>query len=245
MSERRERWRTWIDGPIRTNVLKMFLQRDAYMKVTGMLAANKSLPDSYWWEFMVDTYITTQAMAVRRQADEDRRVASLRRIMIELETRPQLLSREYWTGLWRDDPEDSEWTQREAERSWAKQYAGSTGDYIDPAIPAADMETLTSATSKVNRFVNRHIAHSQSTIHQPDPREPAHVDAASPDTTLSAKEVHEVVDVIGDLFKKYYNLFTASSYVFLVPVIQHDWLAAFRVPWMAAGYKGPDDLRPG
>jgi len=37
-----------------------------------------------------------------------------------------------------------------------------------------------------------------------------------------------------------YNLLTASFYVQLEPVIQHDWLAAFRVPWMAAGYTGDD-----
>lgn len=218
----------------------MHLQRDAYMKVTGILAANPTLPDSYWWEFMVDTYITTQAMAVRRQADVDKRVASLIRIMLELKTRPQLITREYWIGLWRDDPDDARWIKQEAERGWATQYAGSTGDYLDPAIPAEDYETLTSAASKVNRFVNRHIAHSQSTIHQPNRNQPPDVDAASPDTTLSAKEVHDVIDVIGDLFKKYYNLLTASSYVFLVPVIQHDWLAAFRVPWMPPSYT-PDD----
>ena len=49
------------------------------------------------------------------------------------------------------------------------------------------------------------------------------------------------IDVIGDLFAKYYNLLTASSYAFLVPVIQHNWLAAFEVPWMPEGYTFPRD----
>jgi hypothetical protein len=151
-----------------------------------------------------------------------------------------LITREYWIGQWHDDPNDAEWIQREAEHGWASRYAGSTGDYLDPAIPEADYDTLTSAASKVNVFVNHHIAHSQSTIHQPDRKQPADADTASPDATLSAKEVHEVIDVIGNLFKKYYNLLTASSYVFLVPVIQNVWLAAFRVPWMPADYM-PDD----
>lgn len=38
----------------------MRLQCDCYMKMTRSLAANKALPDSYWWEFVVETYITTQ-----------------------------------------------------------------------------------------------------------------------------------------------------------------------------------------
>jgi hypothetical protein len=105
MSERRERWRAWIADPIRKNVLTMHLQRDAYKKVTGILAADTALPDSYGWEFMVGTYITTQTMAVRRQADVDKRVASLVRIMLELKTRPQLITREYWISQWRDDPQ--------------------------------------------------------------------------------------------------------------------------------------------
>ena len=57
---------------------------------------------------------------------------------------------------------------------------------------------------------------------------------------MSAREVHEVVDLIGEQFTKYYNLLTASTYVLLVPVIQHDWLAAFRVPWMPPGYTPQD-----
>ena len=61
-----------------------------------------------------------------------------------------------------------------------------------------------------------------------------------PKATLSAREVHEVVDLIGEQFTKYYNLLTASTYVLLVPVIQHDWLAAFRVPWMPPGYTPQD-----
>jgi hypothetical protein len=56
----------------------MHLQRDAYMKVSRSLSTNETLPESYWREFMFDTYITTQAMAVRRQADIDKRVARTR-----------------------------------------------------------------------------------------------------------------------------------------------------------------------
>lgn len=65
MSERLKRWRKWIDGPIQGSVLRMHLQRDSYMTVSRMLSANEALPESYWWEFMTDTYITTAAMAVR------------------------------------------------------------------------------------------------------------------------------------------------------------------------------------
>ena len=50
--------------------------------------------------------------------------------------------------------------------------------------------------------------------------------------TLTLKDVHDAIDVIRDLFKRYYNLLTASSYGSLVPLIQHNWKAVFREPWL-------------
>jgi hypothetical protein len=37
------------------------------------------------------------------------------------------------------------------------------------------------------------------------------------------------------MFQKYTLLLTNSSYAFLVPAFQYDWLAIFREPWI----KGP------
>lgn len=238
--QRIDRWNAWIDGKIKDNVLTMHLQRDAYMKVSRILESNRDLPDSYWWELMVETYITTQAMAVRRQADRDRRVASLARLIMQVRDKPSAITREYWIGQWRDDPDDGPWIAREAERGWAEQYAGDVGDHLDPAIPTADYDRLQTESAKVTRFVNEHVAHSHDALRRSDAKHAAQVENVSADAALSAKEVHEVVDVIGELFKKYFNLLTASSYAFLVPVLQHDWLAAFRVPWMKPGTE-PDD----
>jgi len=52
---------------------------------------------------------------------------------------------------------------------------------------------------------------------------------------LTLEDVHDAIDVIGHLFSKYSNVLTASSWVFLVPAIQTDWLALFREPWVRPG----------
>jgi hypothetical protein len=67
--QRIETWTEWINGTINNNVLTMHVQRATWREVVEILQANSQLPDSYWWEFMRDTYATTQASAVRRQAD--------------------------------------------------------------------------------------------------------------------------------------------------------------------------------
>ena len=66
-----EKWTRWIDGPIKDDVIGMHDDRATWRHVGDMLAANPALPDSHWWEFMRDTYATTQAVAVRRQAVPD------------------------------------------------------------------------------------------------------------------------------------------------------------------------------
>jgi hypothetical protein len=76
------------------------------------------------------------------------------------------------------------------------------------------------AAASVKDYVDRHVAHSE---------DPGPVPAQ---TTLTLSEVHSAIDVIGDLFRRYYSLFTAASMLELEPIIQHDWLAPFREPWI-------------
>ncbi len=76
-AQRIAKWKRWIDGPIKNDMFSMHLQRDCWLKVGKMLSQNaERLPESYWWQLMFDTYSTTQAVAVRRQADTHSDVAS-------------------------------------------------------------------------------------------------------------------------------------------------------------------------
>jgi hypothetical protein len=204
---------------MKDEILSMHLQRDTWRKVQEIVEENGQLPDSYWWEFMRDTYGITQAVAVRRQADTHRDVTSLGKLVSEIADDPKRITREFWLDLWNPDEGPDELFARNA---WAKQWGGEVGDHLDPAIPAADVQALDAASAKVTRYVNKHLAHSD--------RNP--VPASELPTLL---EVHEAIDTIGHLYKKYYNLLTAASWVFLVPAMQHDWKAVFREPWIRPG----------
>jgi hypothetical protein len=57
---------------------------------------------------MLDTYMTTQAVAIRRQAATRRDVASLRRLLHELSRDSDRVTRDFWLGLW--DRADVRWT---------------------------------------------------------------------------------------------------------------------------------------
>lgn len=217
--QRITKWTSWIEGAIKSEVVTMHFQRATWRQYQEILDDNGTLPDSYWWGFMRDIYGITQAVAVRRLADEHKDAQSLGKLVAEIASDPERITQEFWLGLWSN-------TDRlaimDAENAWRKQYGGTVDRYLDPVIPQADLQTLRDESEKVKDYVDRHLAHMDR---QPLP--------ASDLPTLD--EVHDAVDVIGELFSKYSNLFTAGSWAFLEPVVQYDWKAVFRVPWMKPG----------
>jgi hypothetical protein len=111
-----------------------------------------------------------------------------------------------------------------AERQWAEHFGRSVGDHLDPAIPTNDAERLQSAAYQVRHYVNKHVAHADE------------VESSQPNVTLQVSDVHEAIDMIGTLFRRYSSQLTCGSYTTLVPVFQDDWLAAFRVLWMGRDF---------
>jgi hypothetical protein len=216
--QRIEKWTRWIDGTIKNNVLTMHLHRHAWRELASILEQNPGLPESYWWEFMLDTYATTQAAAVRRQADAHTDAASLRNLVEQVRDDAHRLTPEWWIGLWGED--DDAFGRVIAARQWEENFGGEVVRHLDPAMPSADLERLTNASASIKDYVDRHIAHAQS----------AAVPAA---VTLKVADLHAAIDVIGEVYQRYYTLLTASSMLDLVPVIQHDWTAIFRRPWAA------------
>lgn len=215
-----DKWRSWLDhnGKIQNQVLVMHLHRFVWQEYARMLREHGSLPNSYWWEFARETYVASQAVAVRRQADTDPRVISLSRLLTELAKDAPRVTRAVIAGIWK--PEDA-FGERDVDRIYGE-FAGSVGVHVDPAIPLRDLESLRAGAAKVNAYVDRHLAHLDA---KPIP----------PTDLPSLDDLHDAIDVIGNLFKRYHLLFTAADMPFLVPVLQHDWLAPFRQPWIPTG----------
>lgn len=86
---------------------------------------------------MADTSVITQAVAVRRQLDTHRDVASLGKLIAEIAEEPQIITKAFWLDLW--DATDRI-DLHLAEQSWRQQFGGEVGDHLDPAIPTADLD---------------------------------------------------------------------------------------------------------
>jgi hypothetical protein len=173
------------------------------------------LPESYWWEYLQDTYVVTQAAAVRRQVDSSSEAASLGRLLTELSEDPTKITLELWWSFWGGEDEHDRWV---CEKQWGENYGGETGDYLDPALPSADLEALKLQGEKVWLYATRYIAHSDAR-------------GIPKDEMATFADLDETLDLIGKLHRRYYSLFTAAGLTQLTPEIQGDWKAVFRVPW--------------
>jgi hypothetical protein len=111
----------------------------------------------------------------------------------------------------------------EAERQWSTYFGGKVGAHLDPAIPKADEADLANAASAVKQYVDEHVAHTSA-------------DPAAPTVTLKVSDVHRAMETVDRLFRRYYSLFTCSSFTTTTPVLQEDFFAVFRQPWMRPGY---------
>jgi hypothetical protein len=217
-------WTSWIDGTIKNEFLTMHLHRHAWQEATKLVEDNAELPDSYWWEFMYETYAITQAAAIRRQVDVRRDTASLLRLLNAVQRGTSEITRAYWIDtLWKaEDRIDREM----ARRQWDEHYGGHVGDHLDPAIPKADAAAIVKAGEDVKQYVDTNIAHTSA-------------DPVVRQVTIKVADVHQAMDTLAEIFRRYYGLFTASTLATLTPILQHDFFAVFRQPWMRKEYAPP------
>jgi hypothetical protein len=213
-----ERWRTWITGPIRADVIGMHHRRSVWKRVNEIVAANQELRErpSTFWDFLGQTYAATQAIAIRRQADTRPDVASLALLIKQMRDHAQALTRDSYVSLFGQSNELM--VQRGHEGF--DQLATEDGDHLDPAIPTADLEALKDAAKRVRLYANEHIAHAAANPTVPE--------------MPTYGDLHETIDALGAICQKYTQALTASWTVQWEPVIQDDWEAIFRVAWLPA-----------
>lgn len=233
--ERIEKWKHWLEEGISGDVYSMHLQRFAWKRMHEIVDENEQLKatSSYFWDWLFDIYAKTQAGAVRRQADVNDQAASLGQLIHEITATPELLTRDWHVALWGAnegyDDDDRAYWRRAGKRYWDENLGGSVGDHIDPAVAVADLAELRAGSEKVRRYVDKHVAHFDASVIGRDPP-PAPEKSGRELPTLN--EVHDAIDLVGRLFKKYSQLFTAADIIKLTPVLQHDWEAVFRVQWL-------------
>jgi hypothetical protein len=213
--QRLQKWYHWLTAHISAEIQGMHLHREAWLGVQEILSNNDALPDSYWWEYMGDTYAITQAVAVRRMAEKNKGVISLGRLVREMSEDSARLTQEFFLTRFGPDPTTISW----ATNFWNEHFAGRVGGHLDPDIPSADFEKITAASASVKSFVDEHFAHRDQSA------QPA-------DSAPTLTDVHHALDVMAPIFQKYHGLMTGVPEPTLLPRFDHDWRVVFRQPWI-------------
>lgn len=179
-----------------------------------IVTANVTLAEtpSSWWDYHRDMYAITQAVGVRRQADVDRDVASLAKIISEMQHHGHHYTLDDFLGQWHTN--DPYLVQKATET-----FRGFSvdGQRFSPDVAKADYLQLREDAKRITDYVNEHVAHG---AHTPRSELPTMTD------------LHDAIDRLNETFLRYYGILTVRSLRQLEPVIQDDWKAIFRVPWI-------------
>jgi hypothetical protein len=218
-------WRgRWLPS-FRDQVYDLHSRKQMHDEFLDMLEAQAHDDREYFGDFVHRTYLEAQTMAIRRQADDDKRTLSLRRLIGQLEKHRKDFTREWYVGRWMEGYDlDSEVEGGRLEARFHLDMANDAFDEFtdkpgDSALGGRrlqeDRDQLTAMTAKVVTYVNEHVAHVAA--------EPASV-------AVTYGEFEQAIDHLGTMLKRYYLLLNQSALVSVTPTIQGDWKGPFRRP---------------
>jgi hypothetical protein len=174
-----------------------------------------NLPPSAIFDALGIWYATTQSASVRRQLDRRRGVVSLYRLLSEIANHPEVMTRDRHLALWKDEADS-----REAQSNFDR-FAGSRErDQVDVRQVREDMARLRAIGRTVEHYVDEAVAHNAD---------------ETTDEAPTYADLNAAIDAIGEIVKKYASLLKAEILWVLEPVIQGDWKAPFRKPWIPPG----------
>lgn len=195
---------------------------DVFWQVQAIAQANKQLhdkSDGIFLTWMINTYVATALVGVRRIGDGTRgNTVSLRRLIEDIESHgPSVLTRTRFVALY---PEDLKLLGHRAFDS----YAGAGNEFIRREVFRRDRKALNAALKDVADHASEHYAHIAKNPKAPSP---------------TYGEMRGALKAVSDILERYYLLLTARSIASVVPSIPSPWLSVFRSPWLPKGVNVP------
>ncbi len=164
-------------------------------------------------------------MAIRRQADDDKRTFSLRRLIGQLEQHHREFTREWYVRRWlgngdRASPDERARIKARTDLKLANaafdKFTDKPGDtHLSGSRLQEDSDRLLETSEGVLRYANSVVAHYE--------RSPK-------DVLVTYEDFHAALDYLSEMLCRYYLLISQDSLMKTTPVIQGDWKGPFRKP---------------
>ena len=214
----------WFDA-VEPDFQDALQARQIRRAIHTILESNPSLRNSksilFWWMYW--SYVGSIVIAVRRQLKQRRDSISFQRLLIELQKAPELITRERVLNFFTANPSDSVSTtilQRKAENEWDRQMGVGIRGLSSKEV-SADLDELRTATTAVEEFGDRVVAHFSK-----EQLNGVHSEATFDD-------LNRALDTIEKLMVKYGFLLRGKIYARgrMVSDLPDDWDKVFEVAW--------------
>ena len=211
MDPRLAKWLRWFDV-IKVEVQDLVIAKHMFNEVQSMIRSNPKLHHhSSFYDYLTRTYVSHVVSGLRRQIKLDDQSISMSRLFQEMIETPEAFPRRYFVDKYKGSIAEGF-----ADNDFDN-FAKPSAHHIDPKFVEADLARLRAATQRCEDFTDKRVAHRDKR----EPRQPP-----------TYKEVDDCVDLLDELYVKYFLLFKQSSMASLLPTWQYDWKAIFRVPWI-------------
>lgn len=186
--------------------------RHILSRLREIITANPKInTDNLFWDHLTASFGASMVLGIARQVDERTEVISLLKLLNDIRSNASIITREWFADQYKPT------LPREiGEQHFAENF-GQMAE-LDTAIVEKDIQDLNQATAKVKKFRHTRIAHKNAD-------ERLVID-------LNFEEVDKAIEVIERIVIKYQLLLNQSGMPQLMPVIQYDWEAIFREPWL-------------
>lgn len=204
------KWIEWVDI-IHQNIEDLLVSQHIYKAYLEIVKRNPEIQSPIdFHDWVRKNYASAVAIHIRRELDTGSDVISLKRLLMQIQKNPQVITRDWFRSLYKgsnaDDFADGDF----------EEVAGK-GETFDSAIAKQDIEKLEQLGKYIEDYATLRIAHSS--------KKPLTKDPTYDDLDAFIKEYENIV-------KKYILLFTASGYTSLTPTWQYDWEEIFTKPWI-------------
>ena len=225
------KWKKWLgdantDGTISRELSNLAVVRMVFAGIKYMVETNPALQQhSAFHSVFSSTYAHSVMMYVRRQVREDRDSCSLINLARDLRDNCQIITKDYFVSLYTShaaDEYDRDEREQWGQSDFYKYFGGTAKTYLDPAIIESDIADLKAIADASASFIDRRLAH---------------LDLREPTSVPTYDELDNWCDMLNAKLKKYFLLLYASD-LQVAPVLQHNWQAIFRVPWLPESSPG-------
>jgi hypothetical protein len=213
--EQYQKWRGWI-AIVLDDIQTVYFHRSMYDGLRELIGKYEERDkECLFFAFLQNVFVDSLAMGIRRQIKCDRNSVSLARLLRELMISPQLVTRDGYYALCRTlDPSVPFYA---VARDFSL-FGETDATYIDARWVEKDLSKLRSICDPAIHLADRYIAHK---------------DKRGLEKDVTLEELIAALDVLGNVAKKYYLLFTATDMeLYLQPQV-----LPWPRPWVDLYYK--------